>query len=95
MPELIKLGDGDPAGGDEVLLVKADEGWLAILPWGYDYGSGFETVILLTEDEKNSVLHYSEPNSWITTEEFIRLFPDRPNLIDKKEKIDGQFPDRV
>lgn len=72
---IYRLGTGDPAGGDEILLVKSITGdWLCILPWGMDYGCGIQKVVLVSEnDVKVLVEKYSGDNMFLDTNEAMSL----------------------
>jgi hypothetical protein len=43
---LLVLGKGDPAGCCEIgVMLGASRGGTVIVPWGYDYGFGFDMVL--------------------------------------------------
>lgn len=80
MTEIIEIGRGDAAGGEEVLLVKLPDSWLLIVPWGMDYGCGFSKVVSITDEEKDMIVE-KFGNSYINTDDILTLFVGREDLL--------------
>jgi hypothetical protein len=74
---VIRLGNGDPSGGEEILLVNSVDGWLLIIPWGYDYGCGITKVIKITEDEVRGLIEKYPKNHYIDTNKILDEFHGR------------------
>lgn len=77
MRTVIRIGNGDPAGADEVLLVNSIDGWLLVIPWGYDYGCGITKVIKLTEEEAKKLVRDYPGNSYVDTNKLLNEFQGR------------------
>jgi len=60
--EFLVIGQGDSAGYDEfaVLYDPVPTGGWVLFTWGMDYGSGFQHIVHLTEDELNEIKDIDE-----------------------------------
>lgn len=79
---IIKIGEGDPSGADEILLVNSVEGWVLVIPWGYDYGCGIHKVIKVTEGEVHQLIRDYSKNNYVSTTEILDKFSSRINELE-------------